>query len=334
MVPEETPIAFSYAGTTHAVMMATPADLEDFACGFSLTEGIISSAADIEAVAVEDVDTGIDIQIRLRSPADTRFQAGRRRLAGPVGCGLCGVESIDEAVRPVRDVAGTALALSAGEIALSVSLLSKLQRLHGETGAVHAAAFYVPGKGIVAAREDVGRHNALDKLAGAIAKAGIDGESGAVVITSRVSVEIIQKTAAIGSPVIIAVSAPTALAIRTAQEAGMTLVALVRGEDFDVFTHPHRVAPEKPAMSDDEGHNLAVRAKLVRMANQIAVFFTSKPHEEGIAGIAEHINKFWEPRMRRQFFEIVDEGGEGLHPLAMEAAAEIRRPASLETVAG
>lgn len=241
MVPEETPIAFSYAGTTHAVMMATPADLQDFAYGFSLTEGIVSSVKEIEAITVEDAGAGIDIQIRLKDGANTRFEARRRRLAGPVGCGLCGVESIEEALRSVHSVARAALALSAPEISLSVSLLSKRQTLHGETGAVHAAGFFVSGQGIVAAREDVGRHNALDKLSGAIALAGIDAASGAVVVTSRVSVEMVQKTAAIGSSVIIAVSAPTALAIRAAEEAGMTLIALVRGEEFDIFTHPHRV---------------------------------------------------------------------------------------------
>jgi FdhD protein len=241
MVPEETPVALSYAGTTHAVMMASPADFEDFALGFSLTEGIIDAPEEIEAIEVEDHGAGIDIQIRLKDKANTRFQARRRRLAGPVGCGLCGIESIEEAMRSVDNVERAAITLSAADIVQSVKLLSKVQPLHAETGAVHAAGFYIPGKGIVQAREDVGRHNALDKLAGALTVKGVDGSSGAVVVTSRVSVEMVQKTAAIGASFIIAVSAPTALAIRTAEEAGMTLVALVRGEDFDVFTHPERV---------------------------------------------------------------------------------------------
>ncbi|MES0023842.1 MULTISPECIES: formate dehydrogenase accessory sulfurtransferase FdhD [unclassified Mesorhizobium] len=241
MVPEETPVAFSFAGTTHAVMMASPADFEDFALGFSLTEGIIALPDEIEAIEVEDHGAGIDIQIRLKDQANTRFEARRRRLAGPVGCGLCGIESIEEAMRSVDKIGASKLTLGADDIVRSVRLLSKVQPLHSETGAVHAAGFYIPGKGIVMAREDVGRHNALDKLAGALAKAGIDGASGAVVVTSRVSVEMVQKTAAIGSAFIMAVSAPTALAIRTAEEAGMTLVALVRGNDFDVFTHPERV---------------------------------------------------------------------------------------------
>jgi FdhD protein len=241
MVPEETPVAFSYGGTTHAVMMASPADFEDFALGFSLTEGIVGSAEEIEAIDVEDLGAGTDIQIRLKDTANTRFEARRRRLAGPVGCGLCGIESIEEAMRSVDDVRGSRLTLSPVDIVQSVKLLSKQQPLHAETGAVHAAGFYVPGKGIVAAREDVGRHNALDKLAGALARAGVGGGSGAVVVTSRVSVEIVQKTAAIGAPVIVAVSAPTALAIRTAEEAGMTLIALVRGDEFDIFTNPERV---------------------------------------------------------------------------------------------
>ncbi|MEO3386495.1 formate dehydrogenase accessory sulfurtransferase FdhD [Mesorhizobium sp. CAU 1741] len=240
-VPEETPVALSYAGTTHAVMMASPSDFEDFALGFSLTEGIIASAEEIDTVTVEDAGTGVDIQIRLKDTANTRFQARRRRLAGPVGCGLCGIESIDEAMRSARDVSDASLTLAADDVTRAVKLLSKQQPFHAETGAVHAAGFYIAGKGIVMAREDVGRHNALDKLAGALAKAGIDGGSGAVVVTSRVSVEMVQKAAAIGSPFVLAVSAPTALAIRTAETCGMTLVALVRGDEFDVFTHPERL---------------------------------------------------------------------------------------------
>ena len=242
MVPEETPIALSYAGTTHAVMMASPADFEDFALGFSLTEGIIASPEEIESIEGQDVEAGIDIPIRLKDRANTRFEARRRRLAGPVGCGLCGIESIEEAMRSVDAVDASRLTLTADEITGAVKALSKQQPLHAETGAVHAAGFYMPGKGVVAAREDVGRHNALDKLAGALAKAGIEGNVGAVVVTSRVSVEMVQKTAAIGAPFIIAVSAPTALAIRTAEAAGMTLVALVRGDEFDIFTRPERVS--------------------------------------------------------------------------------------------
>lgn len=241
-VPEETPVALTYAGATWAVMMASPADLHDFAVGFSLTEGIIASPEEIDSIDVEYPEQGIDVQIWLKDAANTRFQARKRRLVGPASCGLCGIESIEEAMRQPAAASGAKLSLSHDDITVSVRLLAKLQPLHAETGAVHAAGFYVPGKGIVMAREDVGRHNALDKLAGALAGAGISGETGAVVITSRVSVEMVQKAAAIGSAVIIAISAPTALAIRTAEAAGITLVALVRGDEFDIFTHPERVA--------------------------------------------------------------------------------------------
>lgn len=241
LVPEETPVAFSYGGTTQAVMMATPADIEDFAVGFSLSEGIIENVSDIEAIAVEDHDQGVDIQITLAGNKRDALTARRRYMAGPVGCGLCGVESIEQALKPVASVGPAGLHLTSGDIAQSARLLSARQPLHAETGAVHAAGFYVPGKGIIAAREDVGRHNALDKLAGALARAGIDGRSGAVVLTSRVSIEMVQKTAIIGAPVLIAVSAPTALAIRTAEAAGITLVALVRGDEFDIFTHTDRI---------------------------------------------------------------------------------------------
>ena len=208
-LPEETPVALSYAGTTHAVMMASPADLEDFAVGFSLTEGVIASPGEIETIEIEQAGEGIDIQIRLVDSANTRFKSRRRRLAGRVGCGLCGIESIEEAMRSVASVAGAKISFSAADIVQAVRLLSKAQPMHAETGA--------------------------------LARAGIDGMQGAVVITSRVSVEMVQKAAAIGSAAIFAVSAPTALAVRTADQAGMMLVALVRGDDYDVFAHPERL---------------------------------------------------------------------------------------------
>lgn len=241
VVPEETPIALSYGGSTHAVMMATPGDFEDFAVGFSLTEGIVRDPSEIESMEAVADDKGIDLQIMLKDEQNDALVARRRHMAGPVGCGLCGIESIEQAVRKTPSVSGSALRLSQKEIVEAVALLNGQQPLHFETRAVHGAGFYVPAKGLIAVREDVGRHNALDKLVGAAARAGHAGASGAVVVTSRVSVEMVQKTAIIGSPFIIAISAPTALAIRTADEAGMTLIALVRGQDFEIFTHPDRI---------------------------------------------------------------------------------------------
>lgn len=277
-VPEETPVAFSYNGTTHAVMMATPSDMEDFAVGFSLSEGIISRLEQIDEINIEDHAEGIDIQIRLAGEAGQDLSDRRRRMAGPVGCGLCGIESIEQALKPVSSVDKVKLELAPDDIAQAVRLLSEIQPLHKETGAVHAAGFYQPGKGIVAAREDVGRHNALDKLAGNLCRSRIEGSSGAIVITSRVSIEMVQKAAIIGASVLIAVSAPTALAIRTAHAAGLTLVALVRGDEFDVFTRPERIPvaaaqigsdtdekPQRPHLNPDPAASTLVQSPTVRL---------------------------------------------------------------------
>ena len=240
-VPTEVPVAFSYGGTTHAVMMATPQDLVDFAYGFSLTEGIVTSASDIADVDIVDGDQGIDVQISLRDETAVALKDRRRQMAGPVGCGMCGIESIEQAVRKVPFVGDNTLTLTPKQIIESVAQLNGRQPLNIETRAVHGAAFYIPGKGIVAVREDVGRHNALDKLAGFVLREDLSSSGGAVVVTSRVSVEMVQKTAILGSNFIIAISAPSELAIQTADEAGMTLVALVRGEEFDIYTHADRV---------------------------------------------------------------------------------------------
>ncbi len=242
IVPEEVPVAISYSGTSHAVMMATPGDLEDFAVGFSLTEGIIGRIGEITSIDVVETDLGIDVQIFLDDDVSKALRARRRSMIGPVGCGLCGIESIEQAVRQVPDVFASNLALTGDDLSYAVSLLNCAQPLHRETRAVHGAAFYVPGEGLVAIREDVGRHNALDKLCGAVMRTGRSGTRGAVVVTSRISVEMVQKTAILGSPMLIAISAPTALAIRTAEEAGMTLVGLVRGDDYEVFTGQDRIA--------------------------------------------------------------------------------------------
>lgn len=241
IVPEEVPIAFSYGGSSHAVMMATPADLSDFAVGFSLNEGIIASASEIACIDFVDDDLGVDVQITLIDDVADALRARRRSMAGPVGCGLCGIESIGQAVRKVLDVSGSDFTLSMEDVVGSVQQLNASQPLHQETRAVHGAGFYISGKGLTVVREDVGRHNALDKLCGALASNSIKGDVGAIVVTSRISVEMVQKAAILGSSTLIAISAPTALAIRTAEEAGMTLVALVRGDDFEVFSHPHRL---------------------------------------------------------------------------------------------
>lgn len=241
LVPEEVPVAFSYGGSTHAVMMATPDDLEDFAVGFSLAEGIIARAGDVVSVEAIEAGEGIDVQVTLKDMAAEALTARRRRMAGPVGCGLCGIESIEQASRAVQPVGSDDVRLSAREIADAMTLLGAAQALNRQTRAVHAAGFYSPDEGLVAVREDVGRHNALDKLVGAVLLGGWDASLGAVVVTSRLSVEMVQKTAALGAPILIAISAPTALAIRTAAQAGITLIGIARDEDFEIFTRPDRV---------------------------------------------------------------------------------------------
>jgi FdhD protein len=240
-IPEETAVAFTFNTASYAVMMATPQDLEDFALGFSLTEGIVSSADAIESVEiVESDDVGIEIRVWLKAPHASEFLGRRRKMAGPTGCGLCGIESLTEAMRPPPHVPPGSI-FAPDQIMTAIEAVFPAQVLNHETRAVHAAGFWHPARGLVALREDVGRHNALDKLAGALAHDSATSFQGIVVLTSRVSVEMVQKSAAIGVPVIVAVSAPTALAVRMADVAGMTLVGIARKDGFEVFTHPHRV---------------------------------------------------------------------------------------------
>lgn len=241
-LPEEVPIALVFDGTTQAVMMATPGDVADFAHGFALSEGIVDDLSQIEDFEEADHGGGIEARMWLRTDRAEALKARRRVMAGPVGCGLCGIDSLDQALRPLPRLATRGPLLSRADVAGATEALAGLQPLHAQTRATHAAGFLLPGQGIVAVREDVGRHNALDKLIGALARTGIDAAAGAFVMTSRVSVELIQKSALAGCPVLIAVSAPTATALRLAEEAGITLAAFARGGGFDLYSHPDRIS--------------------------------------------------------------------------------------------
>jgi FdhD protein len=240
VLPEEVAVALSFNGTTQAVMMATPADLEDFGHGFAVTEGIAFSD-EILSVEVVELPRGRDVQVWLKPEAEARLLARRRTMSGPVGCGLCGIDSIDQALREVPVVAPSAFRMTPAQVLAAVAALPGEQRLHDATRAVHGAAFW-NGR-VLLAREDVGRHNALDKLVGGMMRAGIAPE-GAVVLTCRVSTDMVQKVAMLGAPMIIAVSAPTAEAVELAERAGITLIALARGDRFEVFSHTDRLMTE------------------------------------------------------------------------------------------
>jgi len=236
-VAEESAIAFTYGRTTYAVMMATPSDLEDFAYGFSFTEGV-ARPDEIAELEIVEHPRGLELRMSLVDDRDVALLNRRRRLAGPVGCGLCGVESLEAAITPVRRV-DSAIAVDRDTVFAALSRLGAHQRLNAETRAVHGAGFWPLGANdFQCVREDVGRHNALDKLCGALKG---DASGGVVFLTSRVSIEMVQKSAAMGAAIVVAVSAPTALAIETAREAAITLVAVARDDAFEVFTHPQRI---------------------------------------------------------------------------------------------
>jgi len=243
-LPEEVPVAVVFEGTTQAVMMASPGDIADFAHGFALSEGFIDSLDQIEDFEVVEYEAGIEARFWLTGERSQALETRRRKMMGPVGCGLCGIDSLEEAARSLPDVTGNTLRIPGEEVARATDELRAQQPLHDQTRAVHAAGFLLPGQGIVLAREDVGRHNALDKLIGALARQGIDPATGAFVLTSRVSVELIQKAAFAGCPVLIAVSAPTAHALRLADQAGITIAAFARGGGFDLYSHASRITTE------------------------------------------------------------------------------------------
>ena len=239
-VAEEVPISLIYNGVPHVVMLATPTNLEDFALGFSITEGIIKNPQELLSARIYNRANGIEVQLKI---PEQRFQGladKGRNLTGRTGCGLCGASTLKQAIRSPSPVNGN-LTLSAAELCSALKDLKRHQKLNQLTGAIHAAAWTVPGQGILAIREDVGRHNALDKLIGFLLRTGKDLSAGFVIVTSRASYEMVQKTAWVGITLLAAISAPTGLAIRLANDAGLTLIGFARDDQHVIYAHPQRL---------------------------------------------------------------------------------------------
>lgn len=247
-VAEEVPVALVYNGVSHVVMMATPANLEDFAIGFSLSEGIIEHLDELHDLDVRVTDAGIVVDLQIASRRFACLKQRRRNLAGRTGCGLCGVDSLDQAIRPVRPIPETAQ-VSIEAIRRALAVLPKHQVLNGLTKSLHAAAWIDAAGEVVVVREDVGRHNALDKLIGAMRGAEDVPADGFAVATSRCSYEMVQKAIAAGIGVLVTISAPTALALRMADEAGLCVVAMARADSLRVYTHADRITA--PSDTDD-----------------------------------------------------------------------------------
>lgn len=239
-VAEEMPVALVYHGVPHVVMLATPADLEDYAVGFTLSEGLVAHPDEIRGVEVTHGEAAAEVRVTVAWERFSALLERRRNLTGRSGCGLCGQETVEQAVRDLKPV-GPGVRMDAAQLHEAIAQLARLQPINARTGSVHAAAWIIPGKGIQLVREDVGRHNALDKTIGGLVRSGVDPAGGALLITSRASFEMVQKSAAVGVAFVAAFSAPTAFAVRLAERAGVTLVAFAREHQHVVYTHPWRL---------------------------------------------------------------------------------------------
>jgi FdhD protein len=240
LVAEEVPVALVYHDVPHVVMLATPADLEDYGVGFTLSEGLVARMDEIRGVEVTRGAGAADVRISVAWERFTQLLQRRRNLAGRTGCGLCGAETAEDAIRecaPVPD----GVTISAAQLHAAIEELATRQPINARTGSVHAAAWVTPQQGIRVVREDVGRHNALDKTIGALARSNADFSAGYMLITSRASYEMVQKCATLGISLLVALSAPTAFAVRLAQETGLTLVAFARRDRHVVYANPHRL---------------------------------------------------------------------------------------------
>lgn len=245
-VAEEVPIAMVYNGVSHAVMIGTPADLEEFGLGFSLSEGILDSPAELLDIDCRPAGPGLEIDMRITTRRFAALAERRRTLAGRTGCGLCGVDSLGQVVRPFPALDGGPV-VDPAAIRRALAELPGRQVLNRRSGAVHAAAWADLSGTLMAVREDVGRHNALDKLLGWLARDGADPRAGFLLITSRCSFEMVQKAGMRGVAVLVAISAPTGMALRVAEQGGLTIVALARPDSMTVYAHPRRIRPLPPA---------------------------------------------------------------------------------------
>lgn len=248
-VADEVPVALVFNGVSHAVMLSTPADLEDFALGFALSEGLLDGPAELRDVEIVPVADGIELRLEVAPAAEWRLRERRRTLAGRTGCGLCGTDSLATVRQPVARV--EPLPVAAAAIAAGHRELRHWQAVQRLTGATHAAAWCALDGTVVLVREDVGRHNALDKLIGAMVRAGADPRRGFACITSRASFEMVQKSTRAGIAVLAAVSAPTTMAVDLAGSSGQLLAGFVRGDDLVAYTYPDRLgivpAPHLPS---------------------------------------------------------------------------------------
>lgn len=235
---EEVPVALIYNGISHAVMLATPQDLEDFALGFSLSEGILSHKNELYGIEIREQENGIELHCKIATERFVQLKDRRRTLAGRTGCGLCGSESLEQAMRYPKKL-NKQIVFKKAAIQLGLQALPLQQKLQQQTGATHACAFVLEDGSVNIVREDVGRHNALDKLIGAIAKN--KQYSGFVITSSRASYEMVQKTASAGINMLVAISAPTGLATRVAEQCGLTLVCFARENSYVVYSHPENL---------------------------------------------------------------------------------------------
>jgi len=236
---EETPVALIYNGVSHAVMLATAQDLEDFALGFSLSEGIVQNASELYGIEVQVQSNGIELHCEIASERFMQLKERRRTLAGKTGCGLCGAENLAQAMRYPAPL-NVQRRYNRKAIVIGLQAIQAQQRLQQQTGATHASAYVQPDGTVSLVREDVGRHNALDKLIGALAKHDLD-RAGFIITTSRASFEMVQKTASAGVSMLVAVSAPTGLAVRVAEQSGLTLVGFARESRYVIYSHADNI---------------------------------------------------------------------------------------------